>query len=65
MIDYFWTGSDHSGNPTPLEEAVQAIREDVDEGENFECCLAHYSELFAVNPDGLRHEWNLLQGDCR
>jgi hypothetical protein len=52
-------------NAVFFDEAVQAIREDLRDGERFEASLSHYADLFEIEENALRHEWNLRNEDCR
>ena len=52
-------------NEVFFDEAVQAIREDIQQGTSFEGSLSHYADLFEIEESALRHEWNLQNGDDR
>ena len=52
-------------NAVFFDEAVQAIREDIQQGTSFEGSLSHYADLFEIEESALRHEWNLQNGDDR
>lgn len=57
-----WSGR----NARVFAEAVDAIAEDMrDNGTSFEGSLEHYAVLFDIEPEALRHEWNLHRGDAR
>lgn len=52
-------------NEVFFDEAVQAIREDIQQGTSFEGSLSHYADLFEIEESALRHEWNLQNEDDR
>jgi hypothetical protein len=52
-------------NAVYFDDAIQAIREDLRDGERFEASLSHYADLFEIEEGALRHEWNLQNEDCR
>ena len=56
-----WTQKDDG----TFAEAVGAMREDIAGGTSFEGSLVHYADLFGIERDALRHEWNLRQEDSQ
>ena len=47
-------------------QAVAYMREDIDEyGYEFEFVLEYIADLFNIDKEALRHEWNLRQEDDR
>lgn len=44
-----------------FNEAVQALREDVEAGRTFEWSLEHYADLFGVDKETLRNEYYLAR----
>jgi hypothetical protein len=48
-------------SPWHTRLASKALRD----GERFEASLSHYADLFEIEENALRHEWNLRNEDCR
>lgn len=56
--------TEYSGrHEAKFASAVEAMREDVDNGTSFQGALEHYSLLYGISEDALRHEWNLREED--
>lgn len=56
-----WT-KDNAGT---FSDAIAYMTEDIDDGDSFEFALEHHAELFGIDREALRYEWNLVKEDCR
>jgi len=51
---------------TRFAEAIAAISDDMRDNEtSFNGSLSHYANLFEIDEEALRHEWNLRNEDVR